>query len=185
VSVLQDCPRCGAMLRPDASWCSLCFARFDEPALTEPPAVVLDPATAAAWLDATPLGDEVGTPAPPVAEPFDPLTAPLEVLTAPQEAPAPAAAVRPPVPEPVGSDAVPEPQPALDPGLPVELPAVDGYSVDTMLTLLAAEQRQQDTLTTWADKMNDKPTRLLVMVGGIVVLSIGLFCALAVLSFLA
>jgi hypothetical protein len=181
------------MLRPDASWCSLCFARFDEPAVTEPPAAELDPSTAAAWLDATSAQDEVQTPepspaGPSVTEPFDPLTAPLEVLTAPQESPArtfDAPVATAPASEPVATEGPPEPASEPAPSRPAELPAVDGYSVDTMLTLLAAEQRQQDTLTTWADKMSDKPTRLLVMVGGIVVLSIGLFCALAVLSFLA
>lgn len=69
MAVQTRCPKCGAALRPDAPWCTLCYADLRPPPVTE----VTD-VTAAAPLEPDPLSaplrvvaPEVGAPAPVVA----------------------------------------------------------------------------------------------------------------------
>lgn len=89
------CPRCGALVRPAAQWCTLCYADL-RPA-SEPVTEVETPAlapTAPTAPTAPPAGPaqsrSFGTDrsAPKHASaPFDPLTAPLALLERPAEAP--------------------------------------------------------------------------------------------------
>ena len=175
MSVLQACPRCGAMVRPDAAWCSLCFARFDTADGTvgtdphERPGELLD---AAQTRQLDPLDWSDG----PVE--VDPLTAPIDQLL---DAPAPPAAA-PTLAGQVRRDA--EPAPELEPE--PEAPPTTASEADlaTMLAMLAAEHRQQDALSPWADRLGDRTTRFVVMVGGMLLLSVVLFGLLSVVSFL-
>jgi len=181
VSVLQACPRCGAMVRPDAAWCSLCFARFDTADGTvgtdphERPGELLD-AAQSRQLD--PLDWSDG----PVE--VDPLTAPIDQLL---DAPAPPAAA-PTLAGPVWRDAqsapesAPEPAPEPEPDAPPT--TASDADLATMLAMLAAEHRQQDALSPWADRLGDRTTRFVVMVGGMLLLSVVLFGLLSVVSFL-
>jgi Double zinc ribbon len=74
-----SCPSCGAALRPDATWCSLCFHDLRAPA----------------------------APPEPEEQVVDPLTSPLLDVALPrQPRPAPAPAPEPVVPEPVVSEPV-------------------------------------------------------------------------------
>lgn len=57
------CPACAATLRPDAPWCTLCYADLRPPPAPPPP----PPARLA--------------PIPPAYADLDPLTAPLDALT--------------------------------------------------------------------------------------------------------
>jgi len=70
----ERCPRCAALVRPGAQWCTLCYADL-RPAPAPPPVAPLPPAPAAASSDI-----------------FDPLTAPLALLERGAEELAPAEA---------------------------------------------------------------------------------------------
>ena len=172
MSVLQACPRCGAVVRPDASWCPLCHQPFgsDAPAPSRS-----EPAPAPA-----PEPSEAATAGAVAAIPLDPLNAPLEQLLEPAEPPSP----QPPAAAP---PAVPAPQPVPEATESHELPAGDrpAEDVDVMLALLAAEHQQQDALGPLAGRLQDKGTRAAVMLGGVVLLSLVLFGVLGVLSLLA
>lgn len=168
MSVLQDCPRCGAMVRPDAQWCSLCFARFDAADETHPSS-------------SPPEG--VPTPVAVLDAPLDPLTAPLDQLV---QAADPAAV--PARPAAAGSAVAEQPASVGPVGDPTDVgsaPLGEGPDVDAMLALLAAEHHQQDPLGTWGERLGDRTTRFLVMAGGVLVVSLALFAVLSVLSLLA
>jgi len=98
------CPACGAACRPDAQWCSLCYADF-----RPPPAIHQQPYEAAA--PSAPL-----MPSSPMsASPADPLTAPLALLTRSSER----AATAGEPPRRLGRHAAPaeeEPDDAREPG---------------------------------------------------------------------
>ncbi len=78
------CPACGAALRPEATWCSLCF--YDFRAATAPPA---RPAPGAAPDGQSP---SYGTVADPLTAPLLDLLMPAPVVDAPAPAPEPAPA---------------------------------------------------------------------------------------------
>lgn len=143
MSVVQACPRCGAAVPRDGSWCSLCFEPLDR---------------------------------------FDPLTAPLEQLEERPEPPAAGADVEPGPPTQV---VVPAPSEVAAPSEPDLATGHDtDLDLDTMFLLLAAEHRSQDPLSTVADRMEDRSTRVLVIGGGMVGLSLVLVGVLALLSLL-
>lgn len=163
MSVVSACPRCGAQVTQEASWCALCFE----------PLTRFDPLTAPIEQlerDAGPRPEPVVEHRPqPVAEPRPaPVAAPLVAPVALAE---PAAL---PAAEPAALHAA---EPAA------ETPSSD-FDVDTMFVLLAAEHRSQDPLTGVANRLDDRATRALVIGGGAVGLSILLFGVLAMLSLL-
>ena len=67
-------------------------------------------------------------------------------------------------------------KPAVD-ERPVEVP-----DVDVMLSMLAAEHRQSDPAAGIAERLEDKSTRIAVMVGGMVLIGAVVFLVLTVLG---
>jgi hypothetical protein len=179
------------MVRPEALWCSLCYARFDQ---AEEPQRSVAPhegeTTAVAPHEAqttavAPHEAETTAVAPqpsPLASPpapLDPLTAPLDLLVEAADPAVDGAAL------PAADDPGPAAVPPVAARRTPEGAEPEGADVDAMLALLAAESRQQDALGTWGERLSDRTTRFLVMAGGVVVLSVALFAVLGVLSLLA
>ena len=152
MSTTVSCGQCGAPLRPDQAWCSICYAQ--------------------------------------VTEPFDPLTAPIEELLG-QAAPVLAPS------DELAATAVPEltsvkeglSESSWEPSTPSEsVPSVpeadDGTSevtdLDVMFSMLAAEHRRGDPTALFADRMEDKSTRIAVMVGGTLIVAVLAFVGLLV-----
>jgi len=151
VSAGNACPQCGAATRPDAAWCSLCFAQlsggFDP--LTAPIEEVLGQSDGTTKTVTPPVvHEDIETYAP--AEPrhvADPIT--TDEVTVGPKAAAPASA---------------------NVGLPADrngsVAEEDLSEVDVMLALLAAEHRQGDPTVAWADRFGDKGVRMMIVVGG-------------------
>ncbi len=154
MSTTLSCGQCGTPLRADQSWCTLCYARVE---------------------------DE-----------FDPLTAPIEQLMEPPEAEGPhgseQAASRPetfyqPVVDSrleAPADTVVSGANPVEPEEPEASPEVS--DIDVMLSMLAAEHREGDPTSRWVGSMEDKATRIAVMVGGTVVVAALGFLMLTVLG---
>lgn len=154
VSTSAPCRQCGAPLRPDQDWCSLCYATVEAA--------------------------------------FDPLTAPLhqvETMAAPPDS----SAVEDEVPAAPTSAARP-PEPALLPVQSTDLQSGDLRAgdpiagdvavsdVDVMLSMLAAEHRQSDPTAGLAERLEDRSTRIAVMVGGTALIGGVLFLVLTLLG---
>jgi hypothetical protein len=156
VSTTLSCGQCGAPLRPDQSWCSLCYAHIPEE---------FDPLTA-------PL-DEVMGHEPPSVQPLSVEFVPdPEPIALPELAPI----LQDPIPVPehviLGDDVTEE-----DDGEPAEL-----SDVDVMLSMLAAEHKAMDPAAGLMDRFDDKSTRVAIMVGGTVLIGAFLFVGLTVLG---
>ena len=151
MSAGNACPQCGATTRPDAAWCSLCFAQlsggFDP--LTAPIEEVLGQSAGTTKTVTPPVvHEDIETYAP--AEPrhvADPITTD-EVRVGPT-APAKVA-----------------PNVGLSADLNGSVAQEDLSEVDVMLALLAAEHRQGDPTVAWADRFGDKGVRMMIVVGG-------------------
>ena len=152
----MTCTRCSAVVRPDDVRCPICYAHL--------------------------------------ADGFDPLTAPIEdvlrqgggtaTLTQyvqPVADPAldhpPAVVARPT--EPTLEIAASVEQPS------VEQPSVELSDVDVMLAMLAAEHRHGDSSAQIVDRLGDKNARIVIMIGGTVVISILCFVVLSLLGSLS
>jgi hypothetical protein len=205
----QTCPRCGAWARAEVTACALCGQRMGpvvDP-LTAPLADVLAasaPAELATLNAPAPPPAPVPEPAPP-ASAAPPVVPPPEWLgaaepSAPEDSVAAdeaAAAWRP-------TPTTPEPAPTWPPESvpqawvteaeqadrvaagPTPTPLVDDEtSVEAMLAMLAAEQHNLDAKSTpWARYFDDRPNRVLVMVGGSVAIAFALFAVMAVVGFI-
>lgn len=152
MSTTLACGHCGAALRSDQSWCMLCH--------THVPAA------------------------------FDPLTAPIDQVLG--HAPPPDASTERAVPEVSAAVA-----PIADP-LSVE-PAPGGSEVadaadsegegpggvpdiDVMFSMLAAQHKATDPAASLMGRLDDRSTRLAIMVGGAMVIGTVLFVGLTVLG---
>jgi hypothetical protein len=152
VSTTLSCGQCGAALRSDQSWCSLCYAHIPDE---------FDPLTA-------PLDEVIGhhdmaiEPESAVLPP-DPSSVPdmsREAAIVTEAEPL----FRP---ESAASD--------LD-------GAVELSDVEVMLSMLAAEHKAMDPAAGLMDRFGDKSTRVAIMVGGTVVIGALLFIGLTVLG---
>jgi hypothetical protein len=165
-SAEDSCPHCGAVVRPDAPWCTLCLASLrpvvvpeaapSPDALTAPLEQVLAPAATATATDL----DDRPSPAPP--SPALPAGSPAPVA-------APVAAPR------RGRHAAARDDEPLDPGWS-QTPdsARDGSeeeSVDVMLSLLRAEHAKDDAVP-FASAMSERSTRVMVIGVGMVGLTL-------------
>jgi hypothetical protein len=97
---------------------------------------------------------------------FDPLTAPLHEVVGQSESGA----------------APPEPVIAAEPAVVEVEPTAPVSDVDVMLSMLAAEHRQNDPAAGLAERFSDKSTRIVVMVGGMLVVCLVGFLALTILG---
>ncbi len=153
VSTTLSCGQCGAQLRPEQDWCSLCYAGV-EPS-------------------------------------FDPLTAPLDEVVGRAEA------FEAPVPDPIESaPAAPVGDLRLDGASdrlalsPLEVPVdtadrgpmADVSDLDVMFSMLAAEHRRSDSAAGVAERLEDRSTRIAVMVGGTLLIGTVMFLALTLLG---
>lgn len=133
VSTTLSCGQCGAQLRAEQDWCSLCYAGV-EPS-------------------------------------FDPLTAPLDEVVGRAEA------LEAPVPDPI--EAAPA---APVKALPLDEPMADVSDLDVMFSMLAAEHRRSDSAAGVAERLEDRSTRIAVMVGGTLLIGTVMFLALTLLG---
>jgi hypothetical protein len=163
VSTTLSCAQCGAALRSDQGWCSLCHTSV-EPGF--------DPLTAP--LDEV-VQRQTGTTTDPVVEPeigpvLETIDARDHVALVPELAPA-----------------ATEPQPPAA-GVVESTPAVTAAEgiddVAVMLSMLAAEHRQNDKTSALADRMGDKGARLIVMFGGAALVALVGFLGLTALGFI-
>jgi hypothetical protein len=164
------CPACGSMVRPDASWCSLCHADLrseEEKAAARPPEPWLDdPAPAPDWANVAPSTElptaadvtvvadaaEVnsrGRHARPASE-----TA-VTTTPAPTNEPQPAAASTTTVPELSGQSTVSTPNPDA-------VLTKAGVDVDAMMSLLAADQSKP--LTPLSSRLTNKGNRAIAAI---------------------
>ena len=104
---------------------------------------------------------------------FDPLTAPLDEVVGRGEAPEPPDA-------PV--ETLPAPAVIARTGPEVEASPVEVSDIDVMLSMLAAEHRQSDPTAGIAERLEDRSTRVAVMVGGTVLIGAVIFLALTILG---
>jgi hypothetical protein len=179
----DTCPHCGAVVRRDAPWCTLCLTSL------RPGPVVQDQAAEPAGLVAVPVGG-------PAESTPDPLTGPLPVTLPgtlpvasvgrpPGETSSPAPVVGEPAPRrgrhaagpadeapPAATAATVSPVPAAQPG-PVDgaAPEATEESVDVMLSLLRAEHAQEPSVP-FADAMSEPATKVVVIFGGMAVLMV-------------
>jgi hypothetical protein len=121
-----------------------------------------------------------------IEEEFDPLTAPLNVVMGRQEVPESQPPVEAPTPRPEAPELVVQALPPTDVESPEEsdstLEAAEVSDVDVMLSMLAAEHRRSDPAAGLADQMTDKSTRIMVMVGGTLLIAGLVFLAFTVLG---
>ncbi len=104
---------------------------------------------------------------------FDPLTAPLDQVVGRAEVPElPVAPVEPLPAVPVIAEA--EPDPVASP--------IEVSDLDVMFSMLAAEHRRSDPATGIAERLEDRSTRIAVMVGGTVLIGAVMFLVLTVLG---
>ena len=161
------CPQCAAAARPDAAWCSLCFAPlvggFDP--LTAPLEEVLGEGTNTAVLtQAAPAPPEVSLAQAPYVE------APPVSVPRPDQLP---------VGVPYSAPLVEESK-ALEPAGAENAPELS--DVDVMLAMLASEHRQSDPSAEIVDRMGDKGTRVMVIVGGTIAIAVVAFVLMAVIG---
>lgn len=177
------CGQCGAPLRADQPWCSLCFARAPE---------AFDPLTA-------PL-EELTAP----GERPDPQPAPAHATTVGRgrhSADAARAAHPTPTSRSAEVDLPPAEgqlwQPPSWMALPQDTsgvaeplaagPAEDDTEsevtdIDVMFSMLSAEHRATDPTAGLADRLDDKSTRMAIMIGGALIVGAVLFMAFTLLG---
>ncbi|MCZ3387391.1 MAG: hypothetical protein LH630_10620 [Actinomycetia bacterium] len=143
MSTTLSCGQCGAPMRAEQDWCSLCYAT----------------------VEAT----------------FDPLTAPLDEVEGYAEIPAPISPA-PISPAPISPALKPLPPTVAEPAVPAEEPTIAVSELDVMFSMLAAEHRQSDPTARIAERLEDRSTRIAVMVGGTVLIGAVLFLILTVLG---
>jgi len=161
VSAVNACPQCGAATRPDAAWCSLCFAQL---------AGGFDPLTAP--IEEV-LGQSEGTTktvTPPVVH--EDIHEDIETydVAAPRH-----------VADPITTAQVAV-GPAVEPLVDVNgsTAGAELSEVDVMLALLAAEHRQGDPTGAWADRFGDKGVRMMIIMGGTAAMAAICFVVLTV-----
>ena len=168
MSTTVSCAQCGATLRPDQGWCSLCHAQLE---------AGFDPLTAPLeeleQRESSGLPDEqVGQTLEMIDESQSPhLLAPLAPPPVAEPAPRPAFASAEPVSASVDASAAAEA--STDAGLD---------DVDVMLSMLAAEHRQNDRSAALAERMSDRSVRMAVMFGGMVLVGALAFFGLTALG---
>jgi len=110
---------------------------------------------------------------------FDPLTAPLDEVvgrdSTPERPDAPVAPVGPLPEAPASARSEPE----------LEAPGVEVSDLDVMFSMLAAEHRRSDPAAGIAERLQDRSTRIAVMVGGTALVGVVVFLVLTVLGALA
>lgn len=157
MSQLADdrCPRCGALARPDAQWCTLCYADL------RPPVPVAEPTPAASY----------AVPEITTAAVLDPLTAPLALLDpAPEQPPSEQPSEQPP-PE---TESVSWPCSRCGSRVPLDAanclrcgaPFLEGDAVPGRLTELTSSPG----------------TKVLIMIGGAVVVGLVFFAILFLIA---
>jgi len=137
-------------VRPDAGWCTLCFASLGQ---------AFDPLTA-------PLDEVVGQSGGGSVVTGGP-GAVMQPATEPADQ-------RPVAPIP-GPD-LPAPEGPVAPGDTEAIAPID--DVEVMLGMLAAEHRQADRTADLAEQLSNKGTRTAVMLGGALVMTLVLFLLL-------
>lgn len=169
MSTAFSCAQCGATLRSEQGWCSLCYAKIDAD---------FDPLTA-------PLEEleHRQSDIPGEADQSHVAGHALEAVDALDiEAISAEASSAGPDTTPLS---VPAPRPALTPTPPVEAEAATGHQiddVDVMLSMLAAEHRRNDPSAALADRMGDRSVRMLVMFGGMALVAAVTFLGLTALG---
>ena len=164
VSTTLSCAQCGATLRPDQGWCSLCYAQVEAD---------FDPLTA-------PLEELEQHASWGAGQPDEQVGQALETIDESQSTDL----LAPLAPTP---DAEPAPKPAFPPAEPVS-PTVEATTdaglddVDVMLSMLAAEHRQNDRSAALAERMSDRGVRIAVMFGGMVLVGALAFFGLTALG---
>jgi hypothetical protein len=162
VSTTLSCAQCGATLRPDQGWCSLCYAQVE--ADFDPLTAPLEELEQREFLGAGQPDEQVGEALETIDE-----SQSTDVLAPPAAAP-----VVEPAPKPAFPPAVPVPaEAATDAGLD---------DVDVMLSMLAAEHRQNDRSAALAERMSDRSVRMAVMFGGMVLVGALAFFGLTALG---
>jgi hypothetical protein len=154
VSTTVSCAQCGATLRPDQGWCSLCYAQIeaDFDPLTAP-LEELEQRESSGLLD-----EQVGQTLEMIDESKSTdLLAPMAAPLVTEPPPRPAFATSEPVS--AADDASAAAEASIDAGLD---------DVDVMLSMLAAEHRQNDRSAALAERMSDRSVRMAVMFGGMV-----------------
>ena len=149
-----SCGQCGAPLRAEQDWCSLCYASVE---------ASFDPLTA-------PLAEVVGRAEagdPPVADPV------IESLVA-----APVANVR--LDRPSESLMLTPLDESADGTGDESVEEVT--DLDVMFSMLAAEHRQSDPTAGLADRLQDRSTRVAVMVGGTALIGGLIYLGLTILG---
>lgn len=166
VSTTLSCAQCGATLRPDQGWCSLCYAQVgdDFDPLTAP----LEELEQRELVSPDGLGAESDSQVGRALETIDEWSEPANQLPpAPVAEPAPKPAF--PLAEPVATQSEVAPDSGLD-------------DVDVMLSMLAAEHRQNDRSAALAERMSDRGVRMAVMFGGMVLVGVLAFFGLTALG---
>lgn len=153
MSTTTSCGQCGAPLRPDQGWCSLCYAQVES---------TFDPLTA-------PLDELLELSGEVVAEPV------VEAL--PEEA----TPVERPHQQTESVLAAPYPSLPVPPETQVDA-GEELTDVDVLLSMLAAEHRKSDPAAGLAERMEDRSTRIGVMVGGTILIAGLGFLVLTVLG---
>jgi len=159
VSAGNACPQCGAATRPDAAWCSLCFAQlaggFDP--LTAPIEEVLGLTEGTTKTLTPPVAHEdIETYAPEVSRHVaDPIT----------------------TDDLASGSLIPIAGPAQSPEVEDDL-----TEVDVMLAMLAAEHRQTDPTVKVLDRLGDKGSRVLIIISGTAVVGAVVLLSLTILG---
>jgi hypothetical protein len=162
VSTTLSCAQCGATLRPDQGWCSLCYAQVEAD---------FDPLTAP--LEELEQRESLGA-----GQPDEQVGEALETIDESQSTDVLAPPAATPVVEPA-------PKPAFPPAEPVPAEAATDAGlddVDVMLSMLAAEHRQNDRSAALAERMSDRSVRMAVMFGGMVLVGALAFFGLTALG---
>lgn len=148
------CPRCAALVRPGADWCTLCYADL-RPA---PPQPLLEPAPTGPAATSAPAQPAPGTAS---SDMFDPLTAPLALLERGAEEPATAAA---PTTDP-STEGAGWPCATCGATVPLDEPNCTSCGAGFLAGTLPADP-VLGRLTKGAGGAVSNQTKLLIMVGG-------------------
>jgi len=167
VSTTLSCGQCRAPLRVEQDWCSLCYAAVE---------AEFDPLTA-------PLDEVVGR-----LEPVTPAEADAAAEADPMEAVAGASADRVSTPL-IDRASIDRASIGRGPATPVETAdqeqSAEVSDLDVMFSMLAAEHRRSDPAAGIAERLQDRSTRIAVMVGGTALVGVVVFLVLTVLGALA
>jgi predicted amidophosphoribosyltransferase len=164
VSTTLSCAQCGATLRPDQGWCSLCYAQVE---------AHFDPLTAP--LEELEQRESVGS-----VQPDEQVGQALETIDESQSTDFSEPLAPTPITEPA-------PKPAFTSAEPVSTVAETSTGaglddVDVMLSMLAAEHRQNDRSAALAERMSDRGVRMAVMFGGMLLVGALAFFGLTALG---